>query len=132
MVAHREPWLSWNSLNTPGWIHTHRYPPASASRVLGLSKGVCQHREPQTYFKSRPYSGAMDQCIYFYLIPYKRPLGFLNQHYLNGNVGFAKGSLISGSSPSLSPNSGPCKPCAHLPSRETTEAINQQGKRVLA
>ena len=29
-------WLSWNSLSRPGWPHTHRDPPASASWVLGL------------------------------------------------------------------------------------------------
>ena len=32
------PWLSWNSLCRPGWLQTHRDPPASvfASQVLGL------------------------------------------------------------------------------------------------
>jgi hypothetical protein len=30
-------WLAWNLLHRPGWLQTHRYPPASASRVLGTN-----------------------------------------------------------------------------------------------
>jgi hypothetical protein len=33
--------LSWNSLCRPGWPHTHRDLPASASRVMGLFIVFC-------------------------------------------------------------------------------------------
>jgi hypothetical protein len=31
-----EPWLSWNSLCSPGWPQSHRDPSASAFQMLGL------------------------------------------------------------------------------------------------
>ncbi|XP_076427551.1 uridine-cytidine kinase-like 1 isoform X2 [Peromyscus maniculatus bairdii] len=44
--------LSWNSLGSPGWPRTHRDPPASASRVLGLKACATTARPVYTFYKS--------------------------------------------------------------------------------
>ncbi|EDL20830.1 mCG140369, isoform CRA_c [Mus musculus] len=38
--------MSWNSLFRPGWLLTHRDPPAPTSQLLGF-KGIPHHQPPR-------------------------------------------------------------------------------------